>query len=102
MAVRSIPGSVLVARDDQGQDVFFEFRLDGSTNPPNIPDANFIPFTAFDSADTIRDSVITAINAAAIGIDASVSGPGRVDSDGLTKIASAPLVEHSMASQRLD
>ena len=71
-------GSVMVLRDAQNQEVFFEFRNNQDQNPPSIPTANFINFSSFDSADVVRDSLITAINAAAIGITAGIGGAGRV------------------------
>jgi hypothetical protein len=73
-----IPGAVFSVIDNQGIEEFFEFRLDGATTAPNLPGATFISYDAFDSADVIRDAIITAVNANVAGVDAVASGAGTI------------------------
>lgn len=72
------PGSVIVATDEQGQQVIFEFQLDTNIGPTNIAGATPIVYNIFDTANEIRDLVVDAINGEALGIDAIASGPGQL------------------------
>ncbi|MEM1067637.1 MAG: Ig-like domain-containing protein [Planctomycetota bacterium] len=75
------PGSVLVLTDDAGEDQIFEFLT------PGFPSSGFnvVPYNTFDTADVIATNLVTAINAANIGIPASLTGSlgeislGRID-----------------------
>ncbi|KAA1257828.1 hypothetical protein LF1_03180 [Rubripirellula obstinata] len=73
-----IPGAVFSVIDNQGVEQFFEFRIEGGTALPNLPDANFIDYTSFDSAEVIRDAIIASVNANAAGVDTEQGGPGIV------------------------
>jgi hypothetical protein len=54
--------------------VTFEFDSGGGVTPPNVA----VPFTGADSADTVRDSIITAITGSVLAITPAIGGAGLV------------------------
>lgn len=55
--------------------VTFEFDSGGGVTPPNVA----VPFTGADTADQVRDSIITAITGSVLAITPSNGGPGLVN-----------------------
>ncbi|MCG8653757.1 MAG: ribosome-recycling factor, partial [Pirellulales bacterium] len=69
-------GSVLLLEDDTGADVIFEFNITGTA--PTVAGSIPVQFNTFDTVDVLGDSLVAAINGAAIGIVAQNLGNGRV------------------------
>ncbi len=76
-------GSVLVLTDNNGNDVIFEFNENSTF--PSVFGAVVVPYDFFSTADVIATNLVTAINAANIGITAQLTGAlgqvslGRID-----------------------
>ena len=69
-------GSVLVIVNDIGEDVVFEFNLNGT--PSTVTGALQIPYNTFDAVDTISANVVLAVNTANTGVTAVDAGLGSV------------------------
>lgn len=69
-------GSVLILRDNLGNDVIFEFNLVNTlqTVPNSIP----VTFNTFDTVDILADSLVLAINGSTVGITAQNLLNGRI------------------------
>ncbi len=69
-------GSVLILTDTAGNDVLFEFNLNGTLT--TVVGAIPVRYNTFDTVDVLADNLVLAINNAAIGITAQNLGTGRV------------------------
>ena len=69
-------GSVIVIESDTGDDVIFEFNLNGTTQ--DIATASPVPFNLVDSADDIAATLAFVVNAANIGVTATAEAGGVV------------------------
>ena len=72
-------GAVLVIESDTGDDVIFEFNLNGT--PQDIATAIQVPFNLVDTADEVAVTLAFVVNAAGIGVTATAE-PGGVVSLG--------------------
>ncbi len=77
-------GSVVVIESDTGEDVIFEFNLNGTTQ--DIATAFPVPFNLVDTADEIAVTLAFVVNAANIGMTATAE-PGGVVSLGRIDIS---------------
>ena len=71
-----VDGSVMVLTADTGDEVIFEFNLNGT--PQAIPTALQIPYNQVDPVDTITSNIALVVNAANIGITATDIPGGQV------------------------
>ncbi|WP_231615288.1 tandem-95 repeat protein [Novipirellula artificiosorum] len=69
-------GSVLILKDDLGNDVVFEFNVSGTAQ--SVAGATPVTFNTFDTVDVLADTLVTAINASTANIVSSNTGSGRV------------------------
>ena len=95
-----VDGSVLTIQDDAGNDVLFEFDLNGVQvfNGATGPISNIVTYLPTDDAPTLAASLVAAINAAAVpGVGATNLGGGtialgtiaesRVDTSGIPQVS---------------
>ncbi len=69
-------GSVIVLTDDLGNNVIFEFNLNGTQS--TVAGSIQVPFDTFSTVDVVANNLSAAINNANIGITAQNQGVGRV------------------------
>ena len=67
-------GSVLIVRDDAGNDTLFEFNVAGTGS--TVAGSVVIDFNRTDDVDALTDLLVAAIDGAGIGIDAENLGDG--------------------------
>ena len=71
-----LDGSVMVLTADTGEEVIFEFNLNGSLL--SIPTAVQVPYNSVDPVDTVAANIALVVNAANIGITATAIPGGQV------------------------
>jgi hypothetical protein len=71
-----LDGSVMVLTADTGEEVIFEFNLNGT--PVTIPTALQVPYNSVDPVDTVAANIALVVNAANIGITATNILGGQV------------------------
>ncbi|WP_345683058.1 tandem-95 repeat protein [Novipirellula caenicola] len=69
-------GSVLILRDNLGNDVVFEFNLINTQQ--SVANAIPVTFNTFDTVDILADTLVTAINGSTAGITAQNLLNGRI------------------------
>ena len=71
-----LDGSVMVLTADTGEEVIFEFNVNGTTLA--IPTATQIPYNLDDQVDTVATNIALVVNTAALGIIATAIPGGQV------------------------
>ncbi|MEM9644097.1 MAG: Ig-like domain-containing protein, partial [Planctomycetota bacterium] len=69
-------GSVLVLKDDNGEDVVFEFNLVGTAT--EVTESIPVLYNTFDTVDELGTNLVAAINGQNTGITAQVQSTGRI------------------------